>query len=123
MTLTNNFHIHHITTDSFFGLEMDNTTSSLLLKQNKPKAKIRDFPSWMLAWYIFYQAVLLYKPNLNSSRRLIMDLSQPRGSPINDGIAKEGFNVQYTHFDSAMDDISYCVKLILSGHFDYFLFF
>ena len=35
------------------------------------------------------------------SRRLIMDLSQPRGSSINDGIAKEDFNVQYTHFDSA----------------------
>ena len=47
-----------ITTDSFFGLEMDKTTSSLTLKQNKPKAKIRDFSSWMLAWNMFYQTVL-----------------------------------------------------------------
>ena len=54
-----------ITTDSFFGLEMNNTTSSLLLKQNKPKSKIRDYPSWMLAWNMFYQAVLFYKPNMH----------------------------------------------------------
>ena len=39
----------------------------------------------------------------DGSRRLIMDLSQPRGSSINDGIDKEEFTVQYSHFDEATD--------------------
>ena len=37
----------------------------------------------------------------DGSRRLIMDLSQPRGSSINEGIDKEDFSVKYTHFDEA----------------------
>ena len=35
----------------------------------------------------------------DGSRRLILDLSQPRGNSINDGISKEEFSVQYSHFD------------------------
>ena len=35
------------------------------------------------------------------SCRLVMDLSQPRGSSINDYISKEEFSVKYTHFDEA----------------------
>ena len=35
----------------------------------------------------------------DGSRRLILDLSQPRGNSINDGINKEEFSVQYSHFD------------------------
>ena len=37
----------------------------------------------------------------DGSRWLIMDLSQPRGSSINDGIDKEEYTVQYSHFDEA----------------------
>ena len=37
----------------------------------------------------------------DGSRRLIMDLSQPRGHSINEGINKEEFSVKYTHFDDA----------------------
>ena len=39
----------------------------------------------------------------DGSRRLIMDLSQPDGASINEGINKEDFSVQYTHFDAATD--------------------
>ena len=39
----------------------------------------------------------------DGSRRLIMDLSQPRGSSINEGIQKDEFSVQYTNFDAATD--------------------
>ena len=37
----------------------------------------------------------------DGSRRLILDLSQPRGNSINNGINKEEFSVQYSHFDDA----------------------
>ena len=39
----------------------------------------------------------------DGSRRLIMDLSQPMGGSINEGIDKESFKVQYSHFDDATD--------------------
>ena len=39
----------------------------------------------------------------DGSRRLIMDLSQSRGGSINEGIDKESFKVQYSHFDDATD--------------------
>ena len=42
----------------------------------------------------------------DSSCRLIMDLSQPRGYAINEGILKEDFAVQYTHFDVATDMVN-----------------
>ena len=37
----------------------------------------------------------------DNTRRLIMDLSQPKGHSINEGIDKEQYSVQYTHFDEA----------------------
>ena len=37
----------------------------------------------------------------DGSCRLIMDLSQPKGLSINEGILKEDFTVQYSHFDVA----------------------
>ena len=37
----------------------------------------------------------------DGGRHLIMDLSQPRGMSINEGIDKEHFPVKYTHFDEA----------------------
>ena len=37
----------------------------------------------------------------DNTRRLIMDLSQPRGQSINEGIDKNQYSVQYTHFDEA----------------------
>ena len=39
----------------------------------------------------------------DGSRRLIMDLSQPIGGSRNEGIDKEPFTVQYSHFDDAID--------------------
>ena len=40
-------------------------------------------------------------PKKDGTVRLVMDLSQPRGQAINEGIAKEDFAVQYSHFDDA----------------------
>ena len=37
----------------------------------------------------------------DGSCSLIMDLSQPKGLSINEGILKEDFTVQYSHFDVA----------------------
>ena len=37
------------------------------------------------------------------SRRLIMDLSQPIGGSRNEGIDKESFKVQHSHFENAID--------------------
>ena len=42
-------------------------------------------------------------PKKDLSLRLIMDLSQPEGSSINENISKEDFSVQYSHFDDAVD--------------------
>ena len=53
-----------INTDSFFGLEMDTNSSSLLLKENKPKVKIKDFASWICAWHLYTQAYLSVKPDM-----------------------------------------------------------
>ena len=39
----------------------------------------------------------------NSSFRLILDLSSPRGQSINEGISKEKFSVTYSRFDDAVD--------------------
>ena len=39
----------------------------------------------------------------DNSCRLIMDLSQPRGSSINENISKEEFSVKYTSFDEATE--------------------
>ena len=41
-------------------------------------------------------------PKKDGSVRLIMDLSQPHGSSINDGISKEEFSCDYSHFDEAV---------------------
>lgn len=40
-------------------------------------------------------------PKKDGSVRLVMDLSQPRGQAINEGISKDDFAVQYSHFDDA----------------------
>lgn len=40
-------------------------------------------------------------PKKDGSVRLIMDLSQPHGSSVNDGILKEDFVCEYSHFDEA----------------------
>lgn len=39
----------------------------------------------------------------DGTRRLIMDLSQPFGESINEGIPKENFTVKYENFDTATD--------------------
>ena len=40
-------------------------------------------------------------PKKDGTVRLVMDLSQPRGKSINEGIEKEDFNIQYSKFDDA----------------------
>ena len=42
-------------------------------------------------------------PKKDGSSRLIMDLSQPHGSSINDFISKDHFSCEYTQFDDATD--------------------
>ena len=42
-------------------------------------------------------------PKKDGSCRIILDLSQPKGMSINEGIDKEEFIVQYTHFDRAIE--------------------
>ena len=42
-------------------------------------------------------------PKKDGTVRLIMDLSQPHGSSINDDISKEQFSIEYSHFDDAVD--------------------
>ena len=42
-------------------------------------------------------------PKPDGSYRLVLDLSQPDGQSINDGISKEEFPTEYTHFDRATD--------------------
>jgi hypothetical protein len=42
-------------------------------------------------------------PKKDGSVRLIMDLSQPHGSSINDSISKDQFSCEYSHFDEATD--------------------
>ena len=42
-------------------------------------------------------------PKKDGSVRLIMDLSQPHGTSINDGISKDQFSCEYSHFDEATD--------------------
>ena len=53
-----------INTDQYFGLELDEFSSSLLLKKTKQKFQIRDFPSWMCAWNVFVQAYLHFHPTM-----------------------------------------------------------
>ena len=42
-------------------------------------------------------------PKKDGSARLIMDLSQPHGSSINDDISKDDFTFEYSKFDDATD--------------------
>lgn len=41
-------------------------------------------------------------PNKDGTWQLIMDLSSPHGSSINDYISKEGFTLHYATFDQAI---------------------
>ena len=44
-------------------------------------------------------------PKDDGSYRLVLDLSQPEGQSINDGIDKSEFTTEYTHFDKATEMI------------------
>jgi len=41
-------------------------------------------------------------PKQDGAIRIILDQSSPKGSSINDGIAKEPFSVKYAKFDDAV---------------------
>ena len=42
-------------------------------------------------------------PKKDGTFRIILDLSSPKGSSINDGISKENYSVRYSSFDEAVD--------------------
>eukprot|EP00111_Clytia_hemisphaerica_P023510 TCONS_00069282-protein len=46
------------------GFQLD-ANNNLLLKPNQTKAKIRDYPSWICAWNLYYQATLHYQPEMH----------------------------------------------------------
>ena len=46
---------------------MDADSSSLILKENNPKVKIHDFPSWIFVWNLFTQAYLSFNLNMHYS--------------------------------------------------------
>ena len=46
-------------------------------------------------------------PKKDGTARLVMDLSQPHGSAINDHIDKEQFSASYSHFDEALDLLNF----------------
>eukprot|EP00111_Clytia_hemisphaerica_P017398 TCONS_00051449-protein len=54
----------------------------------------------------------------DGTRRLIMDLSQPDGESINEGIPKENFTVKYLNFDQATDLVYYKGKDCLMTKID-----
>ena len=54
----------------------------------------------------------------DGTRRLIMDLSQPRGFSVNEGIDKEEFTVKYTHFDEATNMVRKMGKHCLMSKID-----
>ena len=51
---------------------------------------------------VFHLSPLGGVPKPDGTIRVILDLSSPRGSSINDGISKEAFSVRYTKFDDAV---------------------
>ena len=57
-------------------------------------------------------------PKKDLSLRLIMDLSQPKGSSINENISKEDFSFQYSHFDEAVDLVNKVGKGALMSKLD-----
>ena len=50
--------------DELLGFQLD-ASNNLLVKPNTPKAKIRDYPAWICAWNIYYQAMLYHDPSLH----------------------------------------------------------
>ena len=58
------------------------------------------------------------RPKKDGSLRLIMDLSSPRGSSINEGIDREEFSVSYTSFDDAVDMIIHLGNNSFMGKID-----
>ena len=46
-------------------------------------------------------------PKLDGSVRLILDLSSPRGSAVNEGISQEEFRCTYSKFDDAVQLVTY----------------
>ena len=51
----------------------------------------------------FHCSPLGVVPKKDGTFRIILDLSSPKGSSINDGISKENYSVRYSSFDEAVD--------------------
>ena len=71
--------------------------------------------TYLLTYLLIY---LLATPKKDLSLRLIMDLSQPKGSSINENISKEDFSFQYSHFDEAVDLVNKVGKGALMSKLD-----
>ena len=71
----------------------------------------------------FHTSPLGAVPKKDGSYRLILDLSSPEGSSVNDGISHENFSVTYTSFDQATDMVfvsgrgSYMAKIDIKHAF------
>lgn len=54
----------------------------------------------------------------DGTRRLIMDLSQPDSASVNNGINKDDFSVEYSHFDDAINLVTQSPKNCLMSKID-----
>ena len=107
-SLTNGFDIGYSTSS------LNNCNHNLISATEHEKAVATAIDKELDGWHMSGPSPPPPLPKLHCSplgsrekedgpRRLIMDLSQPRGGSINEGIDKESFKVQYGHFDDATD--------------------
>lgn len=85
--------------------------STALAKEVSNSHTAEPFPSPLI--FNLQCSPLGVVPNQDGTWRLIMDLSSPHGSSINDYISKEGFTLHYATFDQAMAklDIKHAFRL------------
>ena len=67
------------------------------------KRKHTSGPFRQPPWPNLHCSPLGSREKKDGTRRLILDLSQPTGNSVNDGIPKDEFTVKYAHFDDATD--------------------
>ena len=67
---------------------------------------------------VFHCSPLGAVPKPDSSFRLILDLSSPRGQAINEGISQERYSVVYSRFDDAVDIVRELGALCFMGKLD-----
>ena len=81
--------------------ENQTAVSTALMKEVSRGHTAGPFNTLTPPWTELHCSPLGSREKKDGTRRLIMDLSQPKGMSINEGIDKEEYSVQYTHFDEA----------------------